>query len=177
MRVVVMPKQPMCLNTGRPGRAKYACLHLLKTAARSARMALQDKDILWLTAWLPVVCLASVKRQTGRDCRGCEAHHVALCGRAGTGCRSVLHVCRGVLAHARKQGAVPVASQHVAQLHRMTSTSACCDSNAAVAWQRTLSKRHSIHLFEMLVNWQVQSSPGLTNVWAPGQCEGGVPYL
>ena len=53
---------------------------------------------------------------------GSKAHHVALCRRAGAGCRSVLHMRRGVLAHARKQGAVPVASQHVAQLHSTVST-------------------------------------------------------
>ena len=51
----------------------------------------------------------------------------------------------GVLAHASKQGAVPVASQHVAQLHSMTSTSACCCSSAAVARRRMSSKQHPIH--------------------------------
>ena len=53
MRVTVMPKQPICLNTGRCGKTRHSCLHLLNAAARNARMATQGENMSWLTARLP----------------------------------------------------------------------------------------------------------------------------
>ena len=50
-----------------------------------------------------------------------DTYHVAGRRRVGAGGCPVLHVGGRVLAHARKQRAVPVASQHVPQLHNKES--------------------------------------------------------